>query len=327
MLKVKHNSLFILDTILTDDISKAAELLKQGQIVAFPTETVFGLGALYNNKNAIQNIYKVKGRPSDNPLIVHISNFSQVQLLAKEVPRYAELLMQHFWPGPLTLILNKQSTVPAYTTSGLSTIAIRFPNAKIAQRLIELAGSPLVAPSANLSGKPSSTKHHHVIKDFDTLIPCILKGQSEYGIESTVIDCTQEKPIILRTGSVTKEQINNLGIQLNENMHNPAEKPLSPGMKYKHYAPKAKVVVISAQELNGLSVLGNKVAFIGLVQSSVNFAKKCLCNNLEEYAEQLYDFFRSADEEGVEIIYCQKTSGKGLGSALNNRIEKAAGNI
>lgn len=268
----------ILDTT-KENIEEAARIIRQGGLVAFPTETVYGLGADALNAEAVGKIYEAKGRPSDNPMIVHISRASDIGQLTRYITQDMITLIDHFWPGPLTLVIKKKEIVPLRTTGGLDTVAVRMPDHPVALELIRLAGVPIAAPSANLSGKPSPTKADHVRDDLMGKVDAIIMGgDCRVGIESTVLDLTGETPMILRPGIVTPESIEAvLGkpVKLDPSLNavpNPDLAPKAPGMKYKHYAPKAQMLVVEGrrekvkeeiQRLRGLNEnLGNKVGVI-----------------------------------------------------------------
>ncbi len=308
------NKTIFVQTLLTESVSEAAAFLLKGELVAFPTETVYGLGAIYSNDSAIQKIYQAKGRPADNPLILHVSKAEQLKQFVGEINLDAKILIEHFWPGPLSIVFKKHSDFDF----ALNTIAIRMPAHPVALALINEVG-PVFAPSANLSGKPSSTHYRHVMNDFDGKIPCILKGEVVKGLESTVVDCSGETTKILRLGSLTVEEIQDLlpNIECAESS-NP-ELPLSPGMKYKHYAPAANVHLLSASSREFLP----QSAFIGFKSPSDNFATVKLVASVEEYAANLFSFFRECDELGVKNIFCESPPSKGIGRALLERIKKA----
>ena len=240
----------------TDDneIADAGEILRNGGLVAFPTETVYGLGASAFDSDAAKKIYAAKGRPSDNPLIVHICDKGQIKDIAEEIPESAKKVIDNFMPGPVTIILKKKSVVPNDVTAGLNTVAIRFPLHETAQKLIKAAGVPIAAPSANLSGKPSPTKAKHVVKDMTGRIDAIIDGgECNVGVESTIVDFTGEKPVILRPGGVTYDDLKGIGldVEIDKNiLHSIAadEVPKCPGMKYKHYAPNAEVTVVEGEK-------------------------------------------------------------------------------
>lgn len=236
------------ERLSVNDLERAAQLIKEGRLVAFPTETVYGLGAAIFNPSAIASIFTVKGRPSDNPLIAHMSSLEQVHQMAIEVPDSFYLLANSFFPGPLTVVLKRNPQVPSIISAGLNSIALRLPSHPIASKLISLVGEPLVAPSANLSGKPSSTQLKHVLEDFDGKIAAVIEGgQTDFGIESTVISLLDEVPILLRPGVVTKEQIEQvLGRQVELSARNGPV--VSPGMKYRHYCPKTPIKLFKTFE-------------------------------------------------------------------------------
>jgi L-threonylcarbamoyladenylate synthase len=295
-------------------IKQAAELIKKGEVVAFPTETVYGLGANALDEKAVQKIFIAKGRPSDNPLIVHISSFSQLNEIAF-VNSLAEKLAKKFWPGPLTIILKKKSIVPLNVSGGLETIAIRMPKNKIALKLIKFSKVPIAAPSANISGKPSGTSFKHVFQDFQDKIPGIIKSRdSEFGIESTVIDLTSKTPTLLRPGSLNFNLIKKIIPSLKTNIK--SKKAKSPGMKYTHYSPKAKIILIEKSAL----------------KKSKDYIKKFFKNKIfiinpnktKNISKKLFKLFRECDEKNVEYIFIYAVSEKGNGLALMDRIRKAS---
>lgn len=302
------------------DIQKAAQLLRDGQLVAFPTETVYGLGADLFNIDAIQQIYKVKGRPQDNPLIAHVSSVEEILLLSSYISPFAHKLIDAFFPGPLTIVLPRNPTVPGIVSAGHSTIAIRMPNHQVAQTLIKYAKAPLVAPSANLSGKPSPTNIDHVLEDLDGNIAAVIDGGTcRVGIESTVIDMTTSIPIILRPGFITKEAIENvLGVPVEVMQMSVIKEIHAPGMKYRHYAPHATIVVLDVSDID-----------------SHTFTQTILLSNIATLhdntvitypltTQTLYSSFREADHKHiptVTIILDEETK-KDMG--IMNRISKAA---
>ncbi|HSX14203.1 MAG TPA: L-threonylcarbamoyladenylate synthase [Chlamydiales bacterium] len=282
--------------ILLDRIEEAIHFLKNGTPIAFPTETVYGLGAQIVNVEAIDKIFSIKGRPSDNPLIVHVANMDQALQLCHNLPPLFFSLVEKFWPGPLTLVVEKNDSVSSRVAGGLSSIAIRMPAGAIARTLIEAVG-PLAAPSANLSGKPSPTTALDVLEDLNGKIPFIIDGgDCCFGIESTVLSLLEETPMLLRPGSITKEELEVfLGQKIAE--PNRSTQVLSPGMKYRHYAPRAKIrLALTQEELDGYVILPNE--------------------------KTLYAEFRKADRIGISEIVLDCT--KSLSKALMNRIEKAA---
>jgi L-threonylcarbamoyladenylate synthase len=311
-------------TKLTDSVDEAAQFIKLGEVVAFSTETVYGLGANVFDETAIQKIFQAKGRPSDNPLIAHIGTLEELKLLARRLPVAAEQFVAHFFPGPLTLVLPKQPEVPMLATANLDTIGIRMPKHPVAARFLQACGVPLVAPSANLSGRPSPTTWQAVQADLAGRIACILKGnQTEVGLESTVVDCTSDRPLVLRAGAITLEQLQAV-VPATEIAKPNANAPVrSPGLKYKHYAPQARVAIVTDP-----SALfpASDAAFIGLQPpaQAEAFKRVQLCRDVEEYAHWLFLFFRACDEAGVQRIYCEAVAETGLGLALMDRIKRAA---
>lgn len=300
-----------------DDIYKAASLLKQGKVVAFPTETVYGLGALAFNQEAIENIFLLKNRAKDNPLIVHISDLEQVKTLARQVPASFYNLAKVFFPGPLTIVLKKHPRVLHSVTAGLDTVGIRIPSHPIAKKLLDIVGEPIAAPSANISGRPSPTKKQHVALDFQKKDLFILDGgQSEVGIESTVIDISSNRCTILRPGAITKEQLESV---LNENVYihlQDGKKALCPGMKYRHYAPKAKVVLCSS--LLQIEQLSHKHTNHMILSDEQLESHKYLSSFT------LYDHFRKADFLKCTHIFVLCTKKILNNSALMDRLSKAA---
>lgn len=316
-----------MQTTITNSAKIAADFIKKGEVAAFPTETVYGIGANAYNEKAVRKIFKAKGRPADNPLIVHIARKKDISVLAKDITPSAKKIIKEFFPGPVTVILKKNEIVPDVVTAGLDTIAIRMPASKIARELIKQSGVPIAAPSANLSGSPSPTNFIHVLRDMRNKIPCVLVGPAaKYGLESTVIDCTGKYPVILRPGSVTLEQIRKL--DKNAVYQKRVGKVKSPGQKYKHYAPKAKVKFVKRETSNvkrqTTNVKLRKEAYIGLNKKfNKGFEVVKICSSIEDYARNLFSFFRECDEMGIKTIYCEKVTEKGIGAAIMNRLKKA----
>jgi L-threonylcarbamoyladenylate synthase len=307
-------------TRLTHSPKIAAQILLKGGVVAFPTETVYGLGANLFDETQVQKIFLVKGRPSDNPLIAHVSNFHELELLVRSIPRAAEQLMETFFPGALTLILPKSQYVPDIVTANLETIGIRMPASKLTQAFLKECGTPIAAPSANLSGKPSSTSWKAVREDFDGKIECILKGdESEFGLESTVVDCSVSPPVVLRTGAISLEEIQRIVPETRLGTTEMSHTPKSPGMKYRHYAPEAEVKI-----LQDFSDVDYSSAYIGVSVPPKPFAHQKVCRGLSDYARSLYAFFRECDAHGFKQIYCEQVPEHGIGLALMDRIRKAA---
>ncbi len=311
-------------TKLTRSPLVAARFILQGEVVAFPTETVYGLGADIFNQAAIRKIFLAKGRPMDNPLIAHIYNVAQLELIVKEITPTAARFIYHFFPGPLTLVLPKSDRIPSIATAGLETLGVRMPRHPTAQTFLKACRVPLVAPSANLSGRPSPTTWQAVKADLDGRISCILKGdQTEVGLESTVVDCTGKRPLVLRAGAITLEQLREVIPETELAGTAAALRPRSPGLKYRHYAPQARVVLLAHPSE---AIPAPDAAYIGLVAppAGSGFKLLCLCQSLEDYARSLFLFFRHCDEAGVKVIYCQMVEEKGLGLALMDRLKRAS---
>jgi L-threonylcarbamoyladenylate synthase len=311
-------------TKITTSPSVAAFFIKSGEVVAFPTETVYGLGANIFDEEAVKKIFIAKGRPLDNPLIAHIFDLSQLEGITSEVPKNAASLVEAFFPGPLTLILPKNEQVPSVATAGLETIGVRMPKHQVAQKFLRACPGPVVAPSANLSGRPSPTTWQAVKADLDGRISCILKGdRTEIGLESTVVDCAGETPVILRAGAVTLEDLSEVIPQTSIWTGADLAAPKSPGMKHRHYAPRAKVVLAPFPQY---TVPMNSSAYIGLIAppKAAMFKRILICKDVEEYARELFNFFRECDEGAVETIFCQTVNEEGLGLALMDRIRRAA---
>lgn len=311
-------------TVLTTSPQLAAQFIRRGDVVAFPTETVYGLGANVFDEAAIRKIFQAKGRPTDNPLIAHVANLAQIQTLTTQLSESAAQLIAAFFPGPLTLVLPKQPDVPLLATAGLETIGVRMPRHALALEFIRACGVPLVAPSANLSGRPSPTTWQAVEADLAGRIGCILQGeQTEVGLESTVVDCTGAVPVILRAGAVTLEQLQTvLPSSRLANPHDSAT-PKSPGLKYRHYSPQARVVLV--EDVSTLSA-NSSAAFIGLhaPEQPDKFGRVKLCGSVTEYAHELFGFFRDCDVAGVKEVFCEIVAAQGLGLALMDRLKRAA---
>ena len=325
----------------TDDaaLAEAGQILRDGGLVAFPTETVYGLGADAYNADAVRSIYTAKGRPSDNPLIVHIADIAGLSGLTREISEGARALINAFMPGPFTIILKKSRTVPDAVTAGMDTVAIRFPENETAQRLIKSAGVPIAAPSANLSGKPSPTTAEHVKNDMTGRIAAIIDGGAcEVGVESTIVDASRSVPMLLRPGGITFEMIQSVvpESELDPNILRSLgedEKPLCPGMKYKHYAPDAEVTVIEgdmrAVKREIEKRLGdNKNRRCGVLTMSDNAYDSAViihCGDTNrEYAKNLFASLREFDRLGVETVFAEFENRDGYGLAIRNRLYKAA---
>jgi L-threonylcarbamoyladenylate synthase len=309
-------------TTLTTDPAVAGRAIRLGGIAAFPTETVYGLGADAFNEDAIGKVFEAKQRPPGNPLIAHISSLKQIDDLAAEITDSAAKLIQKFFPGPLTVVLKKRSEVPLIATAGLDSIGIRMPRNERARRFLNECGRPVVAPSANISGRPSPTTWTAVYEDLNGRIDCILKGgRTEIGLESTVVDCRTEATLLLRFGSVSLEEIQEVipsarSVRARDNAEN-----RSPGLLYKHYSPNARVRLLANK--NG-SISGNSNAVIGLTPPSNGFEYTKVVASLEEYAHELFEFFRECDRRGIETIYCEEAKGEGIAAALMDRIKRAS---
>ncbi|KAA6451030.1 threonylcarbamoyl-AMP synthase [Bacillus swezeyi] len=321
-------------------ITQAARLLQQNETVAFPTETVYGLGANAKNNDAVAKIYEAKGRPSDNPLIVHIAEIGQLKDIAKVESVQAEMLMEHFWPGPLTIVLPcKKDVLSTRVTAGLDTVAVRMPDHPVALELIKRAGVPVAAPSANLSGKPSPTKAEHVIHDLNGRIAGVVDGgPTGVGVESTVVSCTGDVPVILRPGGVTKEQLEEAAgpVLIDQGITDEKKAPLSPGMKYTHYAPEAPLAIIKGSLKNIQQLIeqyqkdGMKVGILTTEERAGAYRADVvrICgrrDRLETVAAELYDSLRSFDEEKLDFIFAESFPEEGVGRAVMNRLLKAAG--
>ena len=315
----------------------AARFIVEGKLVAFPTETVYGLGADALNENAVRRIFEAKGRPADNPLIVHIAEFDDLKKLAREVPREAKLLAERFWPGPLTMVLPKREEVPYVTTGGLDTVAVRMPAHPIALALIK-ASTPIAAPSANISGKPSPTLAEHVIDDFYGRIECIIDGgETKIGVESTVIDLSSERPTLLRPGGLPLEEIEKVigGVEIHPAVRGKlVDVARSPGMKYKHYSPNAQVIVVEGKRENVRRKIAELVheyradgLTVGVMATEEYDADEFfhLGSTEEEVARNLFRALRELDKRGVDVIIAEGIEERGLGFAVMNRLRKAAG--
>ncbi len=333
-------------------ILRGAEILRQGGLVAFPTETVYGLGANGLESNAVKKIYQAKGRPSDNPLILHIVDINELDKLVNEIPKKALKLMEKFWPGPLTLVFKKQSHIPDQVTGGLETVAVRMPSHPIARALIAAAKVPVAAPSANLSGRPSPTLAEHVITDLKGRVEMIIDGgPCQMGIESTVLDCSEDEPILLRPGSISLEDLQEVIGEVRMDVGVDAQKmdpdkefqPKSPGMKYRHYSPKAEMMIIEGEAFKAreklLELINNSNQKLGVlatqemadnlkeVFNSSSVVVKILGSrdNVHQMAARLFKLLREFDEDEVDLILAEGLPLQGLGLAVMNRLSKAAG--
>jgi L-threonylcarbamoyladenylate synthase len=308
-------------TELTRSPEAAAQFLKLGGIVAFPTETVYGLGASVFDERAIAKIFKAKRRPADNPLIAHIGNLDQFNHLVAELPDAARRFIDAFFPGPLTLVLIKSERVPLIATAGLDTIGVRMPGNAVANEFLKSCGVPVAAPSANISGRPSPTTWEAVFEDLNGRIDCILQGEATtIGLESTVVDCTKSDPIVLRPGAVSLESLREIVSATRPCEAEPDDITRSPGLKHKHYAPNARVVIVrSPFDIPD----SGSFAFIGVERSSGKPGLIKICESVEEYAHSFFAFFRECDKRNIETIYCQSVEETGIGAALMDRLKRA----
>lgn len=310
-------------------IDEAARILLSGGLVAFPTETVYGLGADCENKDAVKSIFTAKGRPMDNPLIVHVSDMAMCEKYVSHIPQKAELLMNKFWGGPLTIVMKRSKFAIDEVTAGGDTVAIRLPSHPVAHALIKAAGKGIAAPSANLSGKPSPTAAEHVKEDFDGKIPCIIAGgKAEHGLESTVIDLSGERPMVLRPGVISLDMIKEL---LPDAVYGGGGEgiPKSPGMKYKHYAPDAKVIVVKGDMKKEAENYFGKVLFMDYEDMRGEYEEDSFLsvgNDDTSYAASLFWLLRLADSKKAKFVLAKDPKGNlPVSDALCNRLYKSAG--
>ena len=346
--KTMNTKIYHTDAAASDRevIAKGAKVLQEGGLVAFPTETVYGLGANGLDGEACKRIYEAKGRPSDNPLILHISQMSELHPLVREIPPVAEKLMDAFWPGPLTMIFLKSDRIPREVTGGLDTVAVRFPSHPVAMALIRAAGIPVAAPSANTSGRPSPTRASHVAHDLNGKIDMILDGgNAEWGLESTIVDVSVIPPMILRPGAVTKEMLEDVVGQVQVDpsiLEQPKEglRPKAPGMKYTHYAPKAEVYLVEGsgrdvtEKINKLAekerLAGKRVGVLATEESKDGYRADVVLSagrrtHLEEIGASLFWILRQFDELDADMVYAETFPLSGEGLAIMNRLQKSAG--
>lgn len=335
-----------LDNMNQEQMQEAGDLIAAGELVGFPTETVYGLGGDALHPDAAKKIYEAKGRPSDNPLIIHIAEVSDLDRVAKVVPEQAKKLADAFWPGPLTMVVWKKDEVPYATTGGLNTVAVRMPNHPVALELIRKSGKLIAAPSANTSGRPSPTEASHVMEDLSGRIAMVLDGGTVgIGIESTIIDLTEEIPMVLRPGYITPEMLSDV---LGEEViidpgiiaADDTTKPKAPGMKYKHYAPKADMIIVDGEkeavveEITSLTESahadGKKVAIIATEETKALYNADVVLSvgtreEEDSIAKHMYKILRDCDTLDVEVIYSESFKTPRIGQAIMNRLLKAAG--
>jgi L-threonylcarbamoyladenylate synthase len=320
-------------------LKEAAQFLEDEEVVAFPTETVYGLGANAYSTKAVEKVFKAKGRPSDNPLIIHISEFEDLSEVASVITESAQKLTEAFWPGPLTVVLPKKGPLSPLVTAGLDTVGIRMPDHPVALELIRLVGKPLAAPSANRSGKPSPTQGDHVIEDLGGKIAGLVDaGPTGIGVESTVVDCTTIPVTLLRPGGVTLEQLKEVlgDVRVDPALVQADVTPKSPGLKYKHYSPNAPVILVESPEILQEQIQvghsnGKKVGVL-TTEEHLDYFKDAdyviTCgkrSELETVAQNIYGALRQFDDLDVDLILSETFPNKGIGEAIMNRLTKAAG--
>lgn len=326
-------------------LAEAGELIKQGELVAFPTETVYGLGGNALHADSSRKIYAAKGRPSDNPLIIHIAKWEDIYYICKDIPANAKKLADAFWPGPLTMILKKTDVVPLATTGGLDTVAVRLPSHAVARAFIEAAGGYVAAPSANVSGRPSPTLAKYVLEDMNSKIPLIIDGgEVGIGVESTIVDMTEETPVILRPGYITHEMLEEvLGQVADDATMMEALKdvaPKAPGMKYRHYAPKGSLTIVAGETEEVIAFInkaceearsdGKRTGVLCTSETGARYqadSVKCIGSRSDEstVAQGLYKVLRECDDEQLEVLFAESFPTEGIGQAIMNRLLKAAG--
>jgi L-threonylcarbamoyladenylate synthase len=327
------------------ELAKAGELIKQGELVAFPTETVYGLGGDALKEDSARKIYEAKGRPSDNPLIIHIAKWEDIHYICKDIPKAAKKLADAFWPGPLTMILKKTDVVPMATTGGLETVAVRLPSHEVAKAFIEAAGGYVAAPSANVSGRPSPTLAKYVFEDMEGKIPLIIDGGVVgIGVESTIVDLTEETPVILRPGYITYEMLQEVlgrvseDVTMMESLKDVA--PKAPGMKYRHYAPKGSLTIVDGdteaviayinEACKEAALEGKRTGVLCTSETAERYTAdciKCIGSRADEntVAQGLYKVLRECDDEQLEVLFAESFETEGIGQAIMNRLLKAAG--
>lgn len=326
-------------------LAEAGRWIKQGELVAFPTETVYGLGGDALQADSSRRIYAAKGRPSDNPLIIHIAKWEDIYHICRDIPEAAEKLADAFWPGPLTMILKKQDIVPKETTGGLDTVAVRLPGHAVARAFIEAAGGYVAAPSANVSGRPSPTLAKYVLEDMAGKIPMIIDGGAVgIGVESTIVDLTEGVPVVLRPGYITHEMLESVlgdvsdDRTMMESLQDVA--PKAPGMKYRHYAPKGSLAIVTGPEEKVIAYIneacckaksaGKRTGVLCTSETEAQYKAdcvKCVGTRADEntVAQGLYQALRECDDEGLEVLFAESFPAEGIGQAIMNRLLKAAG--
>jgi L-threonylcarbamoyladenylate synthase len=313
-----------LPTVVTSSPEEAAVILRAGGTVAFPTETVYGLGADAFAPAALRAVFTAKGRPGDNPLIVHIAHLGQLAEVAGPPSASAALLIERFFPGPLTVILPRHPALPDEVTAGLETVGVRMPAHPVARAFLDACGRPVAAPSANQSGRPSPTTWQAVYADLNGRIDCLLRGgRSQAGLESTVVDCTGAVPYVLRAGVIPLEALQAVLPETRLAEASEPSQPRSPGLRHRHYAPRAAVRLVGTP---AEAAPGPDAAYIGLAAppAPAAFGLTARCDSVEAYAYELFDFFRRCDDAGIATIFCQTVPPAGLGRALMDRLGRAA---
>lgn len=309
-------------TKITESPEEAASFIRHGGTVAFPTETVYGLGADVFNESAVAKIFEAKRRPADNPLIVHIAQVDQLEKVSSEVTASARAFIDAYFPGPLTVVVRKRPEIPLIATAGLETIGVRMPRHLTAQAFLLACDTPVVAPSANLSGRPSPTTWSAVREDLDGRIECILKGEATtIGLESTVVDCTGNEPVLLRSGAISLEDLRRVVPETKAYVSDISLARRSPGLRHQHYKPSANVQIITTGD--SISV-APQAAYIGLHDRREAFALVRVCSTVEDYAHQLFEFFRECDRMKINTVYCEDVPLIGMGHALMDRLQRAA---
>lgn len=320
------------------EIKEAAQAIKKGNLVLFPTETVYGIGANALDEDAVKKIYVAKGRESDNPLIAHISNITMLKKIVTEIGDIEKILIEKFWPGPLTIIFNKKQIVPNIITAGLKTVAVRMPSNTIANKLIEFSETPIAAPSANISGKPSGTILEDILPELDGKVEYVIDGgKVDIGIESTVVRVIDNKVHILRPGKITKEDIENLGfnVEIEKQIlgkYEEGEEVLSPGIKYKHYSPETKCILVYSKNndkmVNKINEISTDKKSVILCKTSnldkyVNNIKLPMGDTLEEIGNNIFTLLRKVDQYKADIVIIEGVTHEGIGLAIMNRLLRA----